>query len=168
MSQHHCGPACTRLSPKSQGRAACSCGTSHGRDPGTMSQSLAHHTSTLQQGTALPARQGAGEADTGYHRTTLHRGKLRHDDFKHSSTGQAWLCALPDTTTSVIPRDKAPRGVVPAGTAPRGAVPRGILPRGVELRGTQISITRRVALEEIERHNIQGGVTSGGMPLPQV
>lgn len=90
--------------------------------------------------------------------TTRHGGKLRHDDFKHTTTGQVLLYALPDTITSMIPRDKAPRSVVPAGIAPRGAVPRGILPTGI-----QVSTTRSVMPEEIKRHNIQGGVTSGGM-----
>lgn len=124
-------------------------------EPCTPHQRLAAGHSTASLAGSKRGRHGATDPAA----TTRHGGKLRHDDFKHTSADQVLLCALPDTITSVIPRDKAPGGVVPAGPAPRGAVPGGILPTG-----TQVSTTRSVTPEEIKRHNIQGGgVTSGGM-----
>lgn len=142
--QHHGGhsvlPTCTRLSPNGQAGPARSHGTGHGRGPGAMSpepgtphQHLAgrgHSTASLGG-----SRGRQPQAATAPAATTHHKGKLRHDGFKHTSAGQARPCTLPGTITSMIPRSTVPEVRCPE--APRGTITRSMMPEETQYPAAQ-------------------------------
>lgn len=100
---------------------------------------------------------------------TCHKGKLRHDGFKHTSTGPAWPCALPSTITRVIPRGTVPSSTVHGGAASkrcstqRHDIRRSTTPESTITKG--MTPKTQYDTHDTQRHNIQRGMISGGTRL---
>lgn len=116
-------------------------GTSHGHLMGR-----GHSTASLGGSRGRQLRGVTAPAPT-----TCYKGKLRHDGFKHTSTGQAWPCALPGTITSTIPG-----GMVPRGTIPRGMVRGGTTSKEAQHPEVQYNTQRH----DIQRDPIPRGTIS--------
>lgn len=139
-TQHHDGhsalPICIILSPGSwAGPAGPYTAQTMGRGSGTVPPELGtphrHLTGREHSTASLGESRGRQlQGVTAPAPTTHHEGKLRHDGFKHTSTGQAWPCTLPGTITSTMPRGTVPRGTVHGGAVSRSAVSRSAVPRG--------------------------------------